>query len=56
MAGVIESIFVFIAGVVNAFEGFLVGLPSWLNSMVKIFLLAILIAVIAIFIWKFYRY
>ncbi len=43
-------------GITEAYNLFIASLPQWAQSFISFFLLALLILIYAVFIWKFYRW
>ncbi len=47
---------VFETGLAEAYNLFIASLPQWAQNFISFFLLALLILIYAVFIWKFYRW
>ena len=45
-----------ITGVIEAYSLFVKSLPQWMQTFISFFVIAIVILIYAIFIWKFYRW
>lgn len=44
------------AGILEAYNSFLLVLPTWAQTFINLFLLVLLVVIYAVFVWKFYRF
>jgi len=44
------------AGILEAYNSFLLLLPAWAQTFINLFLLVLLVVIYAVFVWKFYRF
>lgn len=44
------------AGILEAYNSFLLLLPAWAQNFINLFLLVLLVVIYAVFVWKFYRF